>query len=326
MAVPVNTAQTYNLSNIREDLTDAIYNISPRETILLSNAKRAQAKQVFHEWQEDSLAPANVNNAQVEGDDAPAESQTQPTRIGNYVQISRKVVQVSGTAEAVDKAGFKSLLAYQLAKKAVELKIDQEAIMLENQAADPGSASAPRKTGSLVAFIKTNSLSDGNAYSATAADPNAPSYTTVPNDARTDSVTLSAFTETMLANAMERAASNGAKPQFLMVGLKNKRTFSTFAGVATKTFYQSAVKETAVIGAADVYVSDFGILAVVPNRFQRPRDAFLIDPEYVAVMFLRPYTTTPLAKTGDSDRRLLIVEWGLKVMNEKAHVGIYDLA
>src|SRR5262249_52157800 len=100
---------------------------------------------------------------------------------------------------------------------------------------------------------------------------------------------------------------------------------SGFSGVATKTFYQSAVEETAIIGAADVYVSDFGTLAIVPNRFQRSRDAWLIDPEYASIAYLRPFMTEALAKTGDAEKRMLLVEWGLKVHNEAAHAGIFDL-
>ena len=71
--------------------------------------------------------------------------------------------------------------------------------------------------------------------------------------------------------------------------------------------------------------SDFGNLSVVPNRFQRQGDAFVLDPEYAAMVYLRPYKQEALAKTGDNEKRMLITEWGLKIKQEKAHGLITDL-
>lgn len=325
MSILTNTFTTFDAKGIREDLSDAIYNISPKDTPFMSNIKKGQATQTFFEWQTDTLATPNTANAQLDGDDVNPFDATSPTvRVGNYTQISRKTVILSGTLEAVDKAGRKSELAYQLAKRAAELKRDQESILLTNQGASAGSTSAARVTGSLLAWIKTNSQSFGN-YGPNLVDANAPVYTNIPTSARTDGGTLTALTEQMVKDGMQSAYTQGGKPEMLMVAPNNKVRASAFSGVATKTFYQSAVEETAIIGAADVYVSDFGILSLVPNRFQRSRDAFLIDPEFAAVIFLRPYMTEPLAKTGDAEKRMLLVEWGLKVHNEKAQAGIFDL-
>lgn len=326
MSILANTFTTFDAKGIREDLSDAIYNISPKDTPFMSNVKKGQATQTFFEWQTDVLAAANTGNAQLDGDDVnPFDATTPTVRVGNYTQISRKTVILSGTLEAVDKAGRKSEMAYQLAKRSAELKRDQEAIFLTNQGASAGSTTTPRITGSILAWLKTNSQSFGN-YGPNLVDANAPVYTNIPTVARTDAGTLTALTEQMVKDAMISAYTQGGKPEMLMVGPKNKQVASGFTGIATKTFYQSAVEETAIIGAADVYVSDFGILSIVPNRFQRARDAFLIDPEFAGVVFLRPYITEPLAKTGDAEKRLLLVEYGLKIHNEKAHAVIADLA
>jgi hypothetical protein len=327
MAVLAGTMTTFDARGIREDLSDAIYNISPKDTPFMSNIKKGQATQTFFEWQQDTLATPDGSNAHLDGDDVSTFDSSSPTeRVGNYTQISRKTVIISGTLEAVDKAGRKSELAYQLAKRSAELKRDLETIMLQNQGARAGNSATARLTGSLSAWIKTVSSSQANSYSAIVAgsDTNAPVYTNIPVATRTDG-TQTAFTEQMVKDGMLGSYNQGGKPEMLMVGAHNKVVFSGFSGIATKTFYQSAVSETAIIGAADVYVSDFGILAVVPNRFQRARDAFLIDPEFAAMIFLRPFLTEPLAKTGDAEKRMLIVEWGLKVHNEKAHAGLYDL-
>jgi hypothetical protein len=317
MAAITNTMTPYDARGAREDLSDAIYNISPKDTPFMSNIKKGQATQTFYEWQTDVLAAPDLNNAQLDGDDVTTfQVSSATTRVGNYTQISRKTVILSGTLEAVDKAGRKSELAYQLAKRAAELKRDQESILLANQAATAGSVTAARKTGSLLAWLTTNSVHGAGGVE--------PVYQNIPVSTRTDGTQVS-FAESMVKTAMLNAYNQGGKPEMLMVGPFNKQVASTFAGIATRTFYQSAVEETAIIGAADIYVTDFGTISIVPNRFQRARDAFLIDPEFAAVIFLRPYMTEPLAKTGDAEKRMLIVEWGLKVHNEKAHAGIFDL-
>lgn len=319
MTIVTNTFTTYDAKGIREDLSDAIYNISPKDTPFISNIKKGQATQPLFEWQTDTLAAADTTNAKLDGDDLTTfTAVTATVRIANYCQISRKDVIISGTLEASDKAGRKSELAYQLAKRAAELKRDMEAIALSNQPAVSGSTSVARQSASLQAFLFTNIANKQSG----GADP---VYTNVPIQARTDGTTPITFTEAMLQTAMAAAYTQGGKPEMLMVGAFNKQKVSGFSGVATKTFYQSAVEETAIIGAADVYVSDFGTLSVVPNRFQRGRDAFLIDPEFASIIFLRPFITEPLAKTGDAEKRLLLVEWGLKIHNEKAHAAVVDL-
>ncbi len=317
MSALTNTFTTFDAKGVREDLSDAIYNISPKDTPFMSNIKKGQALQTFFEWQTDTLATPDTANAQLDGDDVGTfDSTAATTRVGNYTQISRKTVIISGTLEAVDKAGRKSEMAYQLAKRAAELKRDQESIALTNQGASAGSLSTARKTGSLLAWLVTNVVK--------ASDGTNPVYTNIPTAARVDG-TQATLTEAMVKTAMLDAYTQGGKPEMLMVGPFNKQVASGFTGISTKTFYQSAVEETAIIGAADVYVTDFGILSIVPNRFQRARDAFLIDPEFAGIIFLRPYMTEPLAKTGDAEKRMLICEWGVKIHNEKAHAGIFDL-
>jgi hypothetical protein len=72
-------------------------------------------------------------------------------------------------------------------------------------------------------------------------------------------------------------------------------------------------------------MSDFGTMSVVPNRFIRTRDALVLDPEYAALAYLRPFQTNDLAKTGDSENTQLLAEVTLEVKNEAAHGGIFDL-
>lgn len=320
MAAITNTYTRFDAKGVREDLSNVIYQISPEETPFMSNIGRENVKNTFYEWQTDDLAAASTTNAQVEGDDITQFTSATPTvRIGNYTQISRKDVIISGTLESVDKAGRRSELSYQMAKRSAELKRDMETTMLANQAAAAGDTANARKTGALLAFLKTNT-NEGTG----GGDP---SYTSIPTAARTDATTtnLRSFSETLLKDVIQKVWTEGGKPSIVMAGPVNKQNLSRMAGIAGQRYNVQGDKPSTIIGAADIYVSDFGNVSIVANRFQRERDVFVLDPEYASVAYLRPFQTVELAKTGDAEKRMLLVEWGLKVMNEKAHGAVYDL-
>ncbi len=299
----------------REDLIDVIYNISPTETPFMSSIGKTKATAVYHEWQTDSLDAATTANAAVEGADASDATLSPTTRLGNYTQILQKTIKVSGTLDTVNKAGRKSEKAYQLAKASQEIKRDLETIMLSNQGRDAGSSnSTPRKMASLLSWIKTNTDAGSGG-----ADP-----TTIGVSTRTDG-TQRTFTETLLKTVVAEVFNAGGTPSVLMVGALGKQKVSSFAGIGATRFNVTGAKPSTIIGAADIYVSDFGNMSVVPNRFMRARDALILYPEYAAVAYLRPFQTNELAKAGDSDKTQILVECTLEVKNEAAHGGVFDL-
>lgn len=321
MAIKTNTYTSYSTKGIREDLSDVISMISPTDTPFMTMiGKGAPVNNTLFEWQTDSLAAVDAANAQLEGEDYDSgtlQATTATTRMQNYCQISAKTLIVSGTNESLKKAGRKSELAYNLAKRSKELKRDMEAILIgTNQAANAGAAGTARKSGTMLACIATN-----DSLGATGASP---VYTTLPNATRTDG-TQRNFTEALLKSTMQLCYSAGGKPTTLMLGPINKQNASAFAGVAAQRFNAAGAKPSTIIGAADIYVSDFGNLAVVPNRFQRERDAWLVDPEYAELRMLRDFQTVDLAKTGDATKKLLVVEWGFQCTNEAAHGLVADL-
>jgi len=313
MAIVANTFTRYSAVGIREDLSNVIYNISPEETPFISNIGRENVKNTYFEWQTDSLAAASASNAALEGDDVASFTAVSPTsRIGNYTQISTKNVVISGTLEALDKAGRRSELTYQLAKLGSELKRDMESALLANQSPVAGNTTTARRTAGLPAFIKTNTdFGSGGADTAGIA-------------ARTDG-TQRAFTEDQLKDVIAQVWESGGTPKMLMVGSHNKQVASGFTGIATRFRDVPAGQQAQIVGAADVYVSDFGTVNIVPNRFQRARDAFVVDPQYASMAVLRPIQQMELAKTGDAEKRLMLVEYGLKVNNEAAHGIVADL-
>ena len=311
------TYQTYTAIGQREDLSDVIYNISPTETPFMSSIGKSKATAVYHEWQTDSLAGVNTSNAAVEGATASDATMSPTTRIGNRTQISQKTVKISGTLEAVNKAGRKSEKAYQLAKASSEIKRDMEAILLSNQVAASGNSTTARKLGGLQTWLNSN-YSGGTNGTAGSGGTTA----RVTGDDR-------AFTATQLNTVMQSAYTNGGSPTMLLVTPAQKVVASTFTGIATRYRDVPANQQAQIINAADVYVSDFGIIQIVPDRFIPNADsddtAFLLDTEMAAVAYLRPFQTVELAQTGDADLTQLLVEYTLEVKNEAAHGIISDL-
>jgi hypothetical protein len=312
------TFTRFDAIGAREDLSDVIYNISPTDTPIMSSIGKTKATGVYHEWQTDALAAATTGNALVEGADATSATLSPSVRIGNYTQIVGKTVQVSGTLESVDKAGRKSEKAYQLAKASAEIKRDIEAIITANQGQAVGSNSVARRMGSLLSYIKTNT-NEGSGTTA-GVDP-----TTIGVSTRTDGTTRT-FTETMLKDAIAKVFTSGGTPSALFVSPAQKQVVSGFTGLAAQRYQVPTNGQATILAGADLYQSDFGVLQIVPNRFMRTRDALILDPEYAALAYLRPFQTNDLAKTGDSDNTQILAELTLEVRNEAAHGGVFDLS
>jgi hypothetical protein len=276
---------------IREDLSDIIYNISPEETPFMSGIGKSSCDNTYFEWQIDELE-GGAENFHVEGDDATALAVTEPQRVGNYTQISSKTVRSSGTAEAVDFAGRKSTQAYQMAKRAKELKLDMEYMLLDLATAPTAGASGtPRKTGSVGAWITSN------VVAASAAPDEA--------DIRT---------------MMEKCWTAGAQPKVLMCDGVIKQEISALSQSVSELRTAANDKSPAyVVAAVDIYVSDFGNLQIVPNRLMPADTAYFLDYEYWDIAYLRPFMTHDIARTGDSVAQQLLVEFGLRSKNEEAN-------
>ena len=307
MAAPSSTFLTTAAIGNREDLTDTIYRISPTTTPFINLASKAKASNTLHEWQTQDLASAVTSNAQAEGDNASAKTVTPTTRLTNRTQISTKTVIVSGTQQAMNPAGRKDELAYQLSLASLELKRDMESSATQLDVL----ATSPRQSRGLVGWIVDNVDNNGGTLA---------SYTG--NTGRTKGTAV-AFTEARLKNVLQKVYTAGGDPDTLMMGPKAKQTFSSFTGNATR--YDKA-EDKSVTAAVDIYISDFGTLTAVPNRFSDANDVFALQSDKWAIAYLRPFQTVELAKTGDAEQRELIVEWTVEARAPKANGAVYDVA
>lgn len=320
MGVTANTNETYDVSTIREDLQDALISISPTEAPFMSAVGRRNVTNTYFEWPVIELAAASTSNVVIEGEAAPGnDAPTNAIRLANYTQISDKVVEVSDTAEAVNGAGDAQTVAKQIAYKLKELKRDMEQMLVgHNNAAVAGASGTARETASLSAFLTSNVDRGVGGASGTLSG----STSGYPNAAATDG-TLRALTETMLRDVIADCWNAGAEPTIVLCGSGVKQKISaTFTGGATK--YRD-IGDKKIVGAVDLYVSDFGDLQVVPSRFIRSRDVFVLDPSMARVAYLSNTKQMPLARTGHAERRLISVEYGLQVDTEKAHGVIADI-
>jgi hypothetical protein len=292
-----------------------IYNIDPEETPFISNVGKESVSATYYEWLTDSLSSAVTTNHVIEGDEVSFATTADRVRLGNYTQISRKSVLVSGTQRAVNQAGVDDELAYQVAKSGKELRLDMEKRACSQYPAVAGGASTARETAGFECFLTTNTNSSSTSAVAPTLSGTTKGY---PNAAPTDG-TARAFTDTILKDVIQKVWTSGGKVGMVMVGPVNKVKASAFTGIADIRKDAPGDKPATIIGAADVYVSDFGKVTFVPSRLQREAAALFVDPSYASIVTLRPCELMELAKTGDADKRALIVEWGVKVNTEKAH-------
>ena len=290
--------KTYDATAIREDLSDVIYDISPTDTPFMSSiAGKGSVSNTLFEWQTEALAAAVINNYQVEGADAGTAATTVTARVTNQTQISKKVVEVSGSHEAVNNAGKKSELAHQLAKASKELKRDMEGSLLADNAAAAGDATTARETRGAANWISTNVVDAGTTG------------------------THAAMVEADVLAAAEAVWTAGGEASTILLGATNKKLITAMTGRADAT--RSVVDSNMTLyNTVDVYVSDFGTYNIVMDRFCDQDVVYFLDHDMWSVDYLRDFQTVDIARAGDGEKKMLLVEYGLRCGNEAANAKI----
>ena len=317
MAQPTNTFDSYDMRGIREDLEDVIYDLSPSETPFYSACAKVKATNTYHEWQTDALR-ASASNAHIEGDDTTAEARTATTRLGNYTQIFKNAVTISGTDDGLNKAARGKEMAYQILKVAKEQKLDIEKALFDNNARVAGNSSTARELAGAPAWMITNTVYGANE----GADPTGDG-----TDARTDETTATtAFSQTKFDTVMQSIWEQGGSPDVVYLSAFQMNKALGFTGMNNQrsTIGASVGGTNAVINAVDVYVTPWGTVEFVPTRENRSRDVFVMQSDMWKVANLRPTQNTELAKTGDNMKRQVITELTLVCANEKASGIIAD--
>lgn len=311
MAKLANSFATYDAVGNREALSDNIYRISPEETPFVSAIGNRKATGTFEEWQTDELAPP-TNNKVVQGNEPTPNAIVPTVRLGNRTQISEKTYAVTGTQEAVAKAGRRSEVSYQDVKKMVELKRDIEFAALQNTTAIAAAAATAPQARGVLGFIY-----DSTSHASDGEDPD-PVTNTAPVDG-----TPRAFTEALLNEAATKAWENGAKANLsLFLPSQQRAIFSGFDADSTRF---SNISDDELNATISIYRGDFGTYKVINSRYQRQRDVFGIDPSLWAIATLRPFRAQELAKTGDNVKKMVNTEWTLICDAPTGNFAVRDL-
>ena len=311
MAIPTNTyTRVTAATNVREDLIDKITMTNPEQTPVISASGKATAENTYHEWQRDSLRAANKDNAALDGDDAAASAKTPPSRVANICQIFQDTIRVSGRAEKVKKAGMKSAMAYYKAKAYKEIQRDMEAAVVSKNLAVADNGTLAGKFAGLGRLIYTNALHGGSGAT--------PAHTSGAATSALTAGTNRTFTEALLKTAVQAAyVASGEAPDKVYMSPSHKSIFSTFTGIAVNRTEAGAKKQVQITSGADVYVSDFGQMEIVPHYLMASSDMVLgLNTDYIDVAYLRGFTSKELAKTGDSEREQVMVDATLRVTSE----------
>ncbi len=320
MAIPTNTyTRVTAATNVREDLIDKITMTNPEQTPVVSASGKATADQTHHEWQRDSLRAANKDNASVDGNDAVTTAKTPPSRVANDCQIFQDTISVSGRAERVKKAGMKSAMAYYKAKGYKELQRDIEAAVISKNVAVEDNGTLAGKLAGLGRLIYTNALHGGAGAT--------PAHTSGSATSAITAGTNRTFTEALLKTAMQSCFTKaGENPGEVYMSPAHKAIFSTFVGIASNRADVGKKKQAQITGGADVYVSDFGMLEIIPHYLMEGADYVLgLNTDYIDVAYLRGFNSKQLAKTGDSEREQVLVDATLRVTSEVAQFKIDNL-
>lgn len=335
MSVLTGTTLTYGIATsggLREDLSDVIFDLFPEDTFLLSNLDKEEANATYTEWLGQSLAAPGANIG-VEGDDATFASLTPPSRYGSYLQISSKTFLVSDTAEVVTKAGRKSEVARGAIVKMRELKRDIETRIAQNGISTIGGATTGRSTAGIESWIGGVTADPGSTTANAIRSTTTAQLTTTPavtsgtaGTAPTDGGTTGALTNAVLNQALMGAWAQGGNPTKILVGPTQKTAIDGFTGQATRFVDVAKGAQASIVGAANVYVSDFGTHQVILHRYMRSSVVLCLDDDFWAIRWLRKPMKRELAKTGDGTKYQIICEWALVARNWLASSKIVALA
>lgn len=315
MAVPTNTIQNVARVGVREDLSEKIAELFPDDTPFMNAIGRETIGTTYTEWQTDGLAAADETNGAIQGDDLANTARANTVRVGTHTQIFTKVVAASTTVEWTKKAGRKSELARELMKAGREIRTDMEKRFIGNYASVAAAAGVAGKTAGAQAWITTN---DNRGAAGADGGFSAGIVAAATNG------TQRAYTEVLLKTALQACWVQGGNPKMVITNGTQKQTAAAFAGLAQQR-RETGNKKAVIVAGADIYVSDYGELQFVPDRFADARSALIIDPEYWDIGVGENLTTFDLATTGLATRKALRTEVALRSLNQAASSVIADL-
>ena len=304
MALVTNAFHAFQATGNREDLTDILSIITPKEAPLYDALGASPCKGTYHEWQCDKLPGVNKDNAALEGDTYSAAA-TEPTlRYGNYVQISTKQLAVTEIQEVVAKAGRGSELGYQKANALAALKRDFEAILFNYGSASTGGAGSTtvgRRMQNVHSWILK--VTGNTGYSSVAA-----SNFDITGGSGLTGTTI---TEAVFNLIMQDIWDEGGRPNACYVNGTLKRLVSGW-GTSTSRVWSGEKKIT---NAVDVYEGDFSTIELKKERHCASSIGYFLDESLWKKSVLLPVGEVNIGKTGMATPLMLRQAWTIEARN-----------
>lgn len=315
MATPANTFASFNQKGKKLSFADWIANLSPEETPFASLIGKVSIDQTEYKWQTDRLKAAK-KNAEIEGSDAVAVDLDATTELNNNIQLMRKVVKVTDTANNTANYGRGKELMYQLAKAGAELKRDLEFAFLNQTTLVTGNASTAAEFKGFLGLVAA----------ADAADPDtgAVVHKTVaaPSTGSAGAIDDSKFEEAIL-DLCEQLYTAGATANTIMFHPSHAKAFSKMLekegashGATRVRVFENQSKLNLLV---NVLVDPLGQeFKLVPNR-QMPKNSFyFFNPADFDQMVFRAPHVEDLAKTGSAETKMIEMETGLRLRHPYA--------
>lgn len=317
MAVPSNTTQSMAFRN-REDLDKMMTLITPTDTPFQQMIGSDTVNSRTPEWSTETVRASNHDNKVIEGDDVTNDSQVVPVVVKNHCQTFDEVIGVSDISSLVKTIDGRKELARQVVNAGTALKLDQEKRLCGNYASVAATTSVAGECAGAQAWITSNAnlgaSATGGGYSSGTG------LVTAYSGGTDRTLTASIFKTTI-----QTAWTNGrGSLTDVLVGSTLKVAISGFTGVVQATNEVSKSNVT-ILGAVDVYKSDFGFHKISPSREMEAKSILILTPEKWKKGVLDSYNVEDLAKTGHNTRKLLRTTITLKCLDEKANALIRNV-
>lgn len=235
-----------------------------------------------------------ISDASLEGADVTVDTSMPRVRKNNYCQIFKKDVIVSGTVQSVNHIGVGNEMEYQKTKKAREMLRDFEKAVIQGKLSGNtlGSATAYRTFKGLWDHITTNSTS------------------------------LGTMTPDLLDTVVRNAWNNGGTDCDLIVCDANwKRLIDQFNNARVQTVQSESNFRRRIT----LYEGSFGTQQVLLSRWMPANTLMVLSKSRIKIMPLkgRSWQFVNVAKTGDSEKGMLIGEYTLELRNETGMAKAY---
>jgi hypothetical protein len=325
------------VQNIREDLGNVIFNVTPFMTPFTSGISQTRATADTHEWLTDTYADAVDTNAAIEAQAATAPltgvAGTTRVRLGNFIQIADKTVTVTKKAEFMDRAGIPGKeMAYQLMKLGKELQMDVEKQTLGCYGApatkSQGTAGAAGVSGAFGSYLVTNQEANGGV--ANPGNAGVGDGSTVPTIAGADTAIDQGLMDTLLDGVWDKSGDINSAKIMASAGTVSslRNTLSGMADNVDSNINANAASGANIISRVAVYVSQFGPIAVVPNKHMPAKTLYVVDYSTWGLAFAggKKIHTTDIATQTSAEQKLLECYYTLEARSEEANAAYYNIA